>query len=214
MSRRVGRIVVLNGAPRSGKSSIAAAIQVRSAEPWIQFGVDRLADCLPDALRPGVGLRPGGERPDLEPSVVALYLAAYDAIRAFSRRGFNVVADFGHHDAYSRSRAILPRCARSLRGCPAWLVGVRCPVPVALARRLATGYPADSDPNSATRRRIVAWEREVHDPGIYDLEVDTSLLTPEACADRVLSRLDGAPPTAFAKLAEPKRSRRGASVSG
>jgi chloramphenicol 3-O phosphotransferase len=29
---------------------------------------------------------------------------------------------------------------------------------------------------------IRLWQREVHDPGIYDLEVDTSVLSPEACA--------------------------------
>jgi chloramphenicol 3-O phosphotransferase len=39
-------------------------------------------------------------------------------------------------------------------------------------------------------------------PGIYDLEVDTSLLSAEACADVIRQRLDnGPPPAAFQRLA-------------
>jgi hypothetical protein len=37
--------------------------------------------------------------------------------------------------------------------------------------------------------------------GIYDIEVDTSQLSPEDCATAILSRA-GAAPTAFARLAE------------
>ncbi len=36
---------------------------------------------------------------------------------------------------------------------------------------------------------VYRWERAVHDPGIYDLEVDTSTGTPEECAEA-----DPAPP--------------------
>ena len=41
-----------------------------------------------------------------------------------------------------------------------------------------------------------------HLPGIYDLGVDTSILSPEACADVVRQHLeDGPPPLAFRRLA-------------
>jgi chloramphenicol 3-O phosphotransferase len=46
------------------------------------------------------------------------------------------------------------------------------------------------------------WQREVHLPGIYDLELDTSRLSPTECAEAIRRRLDGGPaPTAFARLA-------------
>jgi len=43
----------------------------------------------------------------------------------------------------------------------------------------------------------------VHRPGLYDLEVDTALHSPEACAATIRRRLDDAePPSAFRRLAE------------
>src|SRR5919201_868865 len=123
-----GEIVILNGAPRSGKSSIAAVIQNTFEGVWMNLGVDRFKPMTPERYQPGIGLRPGGERPYLEPPIVLLYCAMYEAIATHSRLGLNVVVDVGHHDAYSVPRGILPDCARRLSGSPAWLVGVRCPL--------------------------------------------------------------------------------------
>jgi len=50
---------------------------------------------------------------------------------------------------------------------------------------------------------VSLWQQAVHLPGIYDLEVDTSILSPEACADVVRQRLvDGPPPLAFRRLVD------------
>jgi chloramphenicol 3-O phosphotransferase len=153
----------------------------------------------PEQYLPGIGLRPGGEGPDLEPLVVTLYVAMYDSIAAHSRLGLNVVVDVGHHDAYSVPRAILPRCARRLVGLPALLVGVRCSLEAIMARRRATGYLAG---DSAVPAPIARWQREVHCPGIYDLEVDTSVQSAEECAVRILQHLEqGPPPCALQMLA-------------
>src|SRR4051795_11520328 len=74
-------IVVLNGAPRSGKSSIAGAIQASSTDPWINLGVDVWMRATPTAFQPGIGLRPGGERPDLEPFVVTSFAGSTTRLR-------------------------------------------------------------------------------------------------------------------------------------
>jgi chloramphenicol 3-O phosphotransferase len=68
-----GQIVILNGTPRSGKSSIAAAIQETFHGVWMNLGVDGFMRMTPARFMPGMGLRPGGERPDLEPLVATLY---------------------------------------------------------------------------------------------------------------------------------------------
>lgn len=203
----LGRIVVLNGAPRSGKSSIVAAIQERFEGAWMNLGVDVFArGVTPPRYRPGIGLRPGGERPDIEALVPAFYAALYESVAAHSRLGLDVVVDVGHHDAYSTPRRILPDAARRLAGLPAFLVGVRCPVEVIMRRRDA-GHPGregryvTSAPDGTIPEVVHRWQREVHTPGIYDLEVDTSTATPGEIADAVGRRLRGGPPTAFARLA-------------
>ncbi len=165
---------------------------------WINLGVDGFKQLTSPRYSPGIGLRPGGESPDtIEPFVPTLYFGLYDSIAAHSRLGVNVVADVGHHDAYSVPRGILYDCARRLAGLPALFVGVRCPLDVIVARRQATW-----DPHRGPDAHIRRWQREVHTPGIYDLEVDTSKSTPDACAEQIRRRLDqGPPPTAFAQLA-------------
>ena len=197
-----GQIVILNGAPRSGKSSIAAVIRETFDGPWMNLGVDaHMSGVMPQRYSPGIGLRPGAERPDLEPFVLAAYAALYESIAAHSRLGLNVVAEFGHHDGYTVPRGILADSARRLRGLPALLVGVRCPLPIILERRRATGWgesrPADTAESGAAR-----WQVEVHKPGIYDLELDTAVLSPAQCAHAIRQRLvTGPAPTAIQRLA-------------
>jgi chloramphenicol 3-O phosphotransferase len=201
-----GTIVVLNGAQRAGKTKVARALQQSSGRIWLHLGVDAFADVTPARLRPGIGLRPGGERPDLEDAVVALFDALYAAVVAWSRSGHDVVVDVGHPDDYSKPLGILGKVARELCALPAYFVGVRCPVEVIMARRDAgvgaTGrsYVA-SAPDGSVPDIIFHWERAVHDPGIYDMEVDTSSTSPESCAAAVARRLAAGPPTAFAELA-------------
>jgi chloramphenicol 3-O phosphotransferase len=195
-----GQIIILNGAPRSGKSSIARAVQDGFDGVWVNLGVDAHIASLPVRFRPGIGLRPGGERPDIEALVPQFYAALYDSIAAHSRNGINVVADVGHHDSYARPLHLLEDCARRVKGLPVLFVGVRCPVDVIMARRTAggeglylTGTP--DDPAPAPVRR---WQEEVHVPGIYDLEVDTSRLSAEACAAKIKAQMQSGSPSASA----------------
>ena len=198
-----GQIVLLNGTPRSGKSSIAAAIQNSFDGVWMNIGGDRFKAMTPDRYQPGIGLRPGGERPDLEALIVTLYRGLYEAIATHCRLGLNVVADIWHHDNYSEPRGILAASARQLAGLPVLLVGVRCPIEVIMERRLATwgvGYDSDGSVPAPVNR----FQRDIHVPGIYDLEVDSSKLSPEECADVIRRHLEGgAAPTAFRRLAAP-----------
>lgn len=191
--------MILNGAPRSGKSSIAAAIQAQLDGVWMNLGVDGFVAMTPERCRPGIGLRPGGERPALEPLVATLYQGLYEAIAAHGRLGVNVVTDVGHHDGYSRRLGILPACARILAGLPAWLVGVRCPIEAIMERRQAT-WGASWAPDGSIPAPILRFQEAVHVPGIYDLEVDTSQMTPAECAEAIARRME-APPAALQRLA-------------
>ena len=197
-----GRIVILNGAPRSGKSTIARAVQDKLEGRWINLGVDHAMATLPASLRPGIGLRPGGERPDLETDIPHLYLAVYESIAAHARLGFNVVADFGHHDSYSRTLGILPACAKSLTGLQTLFVGVLCPVDIIMVRRNADPQDGYYASGAGIPEPVQRWQDAVHMPGIYDLEVDTSLLDADECVLRIADRLTHPrTPSAFEELA-------------
>jgi chloramphenicol 3-O phosphotransferase len=197
---RFGQIILLNGAPRSGKSSIAREIQATFAGVWMNLGVDVLMQATPEQYLPGIGLRPGGERPDLEPYVVQMYRALYDSIAAHSRQGLNVVADVGHHDAYSVPLGVLHDCLRRLDGLPVLFVGVHCPLETIMKRRRQTGYNTETadDPIPAP---VLRWQTEVHRDAIYDLELDTSVLSPTECATTIRQTLANPPaPSALTQI--------------
>ena len=204
----IGRIVILNGPSRSGKTSIAQAIQEMSGEPWINLGMDAHIAMTSPAYRPGVGLRPWraeghvsepGRVPlaVLEDVVPILYAALYESVAAHARLGINVVTDIYHHDFYTRPRGILADCARRLRGLPVLFVGVLCPIDVVWQRREATWGQVYDEVDERTRN-AVELAQEAARAHRYDLELDTSLLTPGECADAILERLAaGAAESAF-----------------
>lgn len=187
-----GAVVILNGAPRSGKSSIAAALQAAAPGPWMNLGVDAAIRATPEHLRPGIGLRPGGERPDLEEFVERGFLALYGSAAAHAREGLGVVMDVGHHEGHSRPLDLWPRCLDRLDGLVVLVVGVRCPLEEILRRRASAPPHYVRDRGAGIPAPILRWEAHVHRPGIYDLEVDTSLLTPAACAERILAAFSDA----------------------
>lgn len=164
----------------------------------MNVGVDAARSLTAQRYQPGVGLRPGEEAHPVAPLVPAFFAAMYGSIAAYSRAGLNVAVDVGHHDG-----EILAACARRLDGLPVLFVGVRCPIEVVMERRRAsppgsyvTGPGTEPIPEPVRR-----WQHDVHVPGLYDLEVDTSLLGPEQCANAIRRRLeDGPPATAFRHL--------------
>jgi chloramphenicol 3-O phosphotransferase len=72
-----------------------------------------------------------------------------------------------------------------------------------MERRRNTWGTAGSPPDPEVPRPVQMWQREVHIPGIYDLELDTATLNPTECAEIIRRQLDNGPlPTAFQLLAE------------
>ena len=194
-----GQIVVLNGAPRSGKSSIAASIQERFDGLWMTLGVDVARAMTPPRYQPGIGLRPGEGAHQATRVVPVLFAALYDSVAAHSRLGLNVVVDVGHHDV-----GILSDCARRLAGLPVLFVGVRCSTEIIMERRNASeaGRYVTASAGEPIPLPVLRWQQEVHAHGVYDLAVDTSLASPEQCADAIQRLLiTGPAPSAFEQLA-------------
>ena len=86
-------------------------------------------------------------------------------------------------------------CAERFSELPAYLVGVRCSLEVLEQRE------------KARRNRTLGQARAqfgvVHGLEIYDLEVDTSILTPEECARQIKALVEaGIPPNALKNIKE------------
>ena len=196
-----GQIVILNGAPRSGKSSVAEALQAQADTAWVILGVDASVRSTPEMLRPGIGLRPGGERPDLEDAVAASYARLFDSVAAQARLGAHVAVDAGLHESYSRKLSVRAGAARRLAGLPVLLVGVRCPLEVIWQRRSASWGQDHKTADASLRAAVERWQDAVHAAMPYDLEVDSSVSDPAGAAERIAARLAGGPPgTGMEKL--------------
>lgn len=184
-----GTIIILNGTSSSGKTSIVRALQDTLEEPYLDAGMDKFLWMLPGRYldRPlwdevlGLATQAG-------PAGHTLMSGMHHAIAALSRAGNHVIADHVLVEP-----AWLSECATLLSDLPAYLIGVRCPLDVLEQREKA--------------RRDRTWGQAraqfdlVHVPGIYDLEVDTSVSSPDACAAQIRARLaSGARPTALARI--------------
>lgn len=191
MSSAPGPVVILNGAPRSGKTSIARALAAADdGRTWTTLGVETSRAATPAALQPGIGLRPGGERPDVEDALPGLLAALVDEIAGASRAGRAVVVDIGLHEDHSRPLGLWTVVADGLTGLPVRVVGVRCPTDEIVRRRRASGVGYEAlGADGTVSPAVLRWQEAVHRPGRYDLEVDTSVLAPDEAAARILDHL-------------------------
>lgn len=190
---RTGRVVILNGAPRSGKSTLARAIQSQIPGTWLNTGVDSVMATLPPALMPGIGLRPGGERPDLEPAVAKLYDLLFTTIRLQAETGFDIVADLGMHEDYSTPLGILDRAAAILGPLDALFIGIDCEIGEIMRRRNADPRGGFYASGETPPPPVLRWQEEVHRGRDYDLRLDMGRLTAEDGATRIASLLANPP---------------------
>ncbi len=163
------------------------------------------------SYRPGAGLRP--QKPEhatarpgrvplevLEDAVPTLCATLCESIAAHSRLGLNAVADVCHHDFHTQPRNILTCCSGRLRGLSVLFVGVGCSIDVTWERREQTWGQvcAELDGGVVAAVELCQYAAREHN---YDLEVDTSRLSPGECAAEIRKRLDAGPPgVAFHEL--------------
>ncbi|CDX23545.1 Chloramphenicol phosphotransferase family protein [Mesorhizobium plurifarium] len=177
------KIILLNGVGSAGKSSIAKALQEMTAEPYLHVEMDAFLGMLPEALQenmPGFAYKTSWE--DGKPSVTieagAVGRRAMQgmrhAIAAMARQGNNLVVDDVMLDGG------MAQYLELLSDFAVFSVGVLAPLDVLEARE---GARADRLPG------LARWQFErVHKGVVYDLEVDTSALSPLECAERIQAK--------------------------
>ena len=184
---KTGTVIFINGASSSGKTGIMHALQGLLEEPFLEAGIDKFIWMLPERYldRPlwddvlGLADRAGA-------AGHGLVRGMHRAIAALSQAGCNVIAD---HVLVEPTWA--KECVDLFADLPVWLIGVQCPLDVLEQRE------------RSRKNRTLGQARlqfpVIHKNTLYDLEVDTSLLSPEECARRIISRLDE-PPQALRQM--------------
>jgi chloramphenicol 3-O phosphotransferase len=202
--------LLLNGSSSSGKTTLSRALQQHIDAPLQHLALDQFRDGMPDRFR-GLNSPPGsaGARGlNVVPRAVGdetlthiefgefgerMLRAMRRSVAVLAREGIWVVVD----DLLFRPDYLLDY-ARVLVGVPTYLIGVRCPLPVVEARE---SERPGRFPGTAKSHYDVVHKAVFDLKATYDVEVDTSVQTPDECARTVLQRLS-APPRALAQLVE------------
>ncbi len=188
-----GRIVILNGVPRSGRSSLAEAIQKNVAGRWLIWGVDAFNATLPPELLPGIGLRPGGERPDLEAHLPELFERYCAVLLGLAQSGCDVVADLGLHTNYATPFDPKALLRQRLAGLEVYFIGLDCSAAIILERREADAPDGLHAVGPGVPALVQRWQAAVHGNKRYDLRLDMGKLTPAEGANRVAALLMSPP---------------------
>jgi chloramphenicol 3-O phosphotransferase len=162
-----GRVVILNGASSSGKTTIAHAVRDRRGPGCSAVSIDQFYASV------------HADRENNWSLFYSLTEVMFASVAAFAGRGFDVVVD----SVFERPECIeAGLCA--LKGLHVSFVGLHCPMDVLEGREKARkNRPLGLARNQSDR---------IHNGCVYDLVLDTSELAVEECAARILELFDAA----------------------
>lgn len=181
----MARIVLLNGNGSAGKTSIAKALQKIAAEPFLHVSMDVFIDMMPASMfetPDGLVFRKLEEdgKPVIEivtgPAAHRVFYAMRFAMAALARKGNNLIVDDVLLDGDAAEYA------EAFQGLTVHWVGVFAPLDVLEERERARG-----DRDIGLSRWLA---RHVHKGMTYDLELDTSRLGPDECAQQIKRAFD------------------------
>jgi chloramphenicol 3-O phosphotransferase len=179
---RTGRIILLNGASSSGKTTIAEQLLLMLDPPHFHMSVDAINSMR--AKRKTLELDPA----DLADVLTRTRGGFHRAVAGMARAGNDIVAD---HVFSERWRLL--DCLAVTAGLEVIFVGVRCS-PAELRRRERDR--GDREPGLA-----LSQHQRVHAHGLYDVECDTTSTTAYECAVAITDFLARRQPaTAFELL--------------
>jgi chloramphenicol 3-O phosphotransferase len=215
-----GKIVLLNGTSSAGKSTIASYLQESMDEPYLRTGIDHWLERMPPSFfvttngdtqesadgyllifrdgqvetsvsAAGATEYHGARLSEVRvgPAALRFLSGMYMAVRAIAAAGTNVIVDDVIYDM-----RVLRAAACALSGKHAFFVGLRCPLEIVEQRERERGDRAIGGAR--------AFHDLVHQGGVYDLELNTSVISARKCARAIKDHLDYGPaPSAFARLA-------------
>jgi chloramphenicol 3-O phosphotransferase len=169
----VATVIVLNGTSSSGKTTIARAFQERAPRLFLNFSIDSILDALPRSARERITA--GADISDLR--LKELVTAFYACVKQLLDLGHDLIID---HAVVVQYHVDLLRAA--IASHDALLVGVDCPPEVLRQREKQRG-------DRPIGLADLQFQR-IHTLLDYDLMLDTSALSAEDAADRIVALLD------------------------
>ena len=165
-----GRIIYLNGVTSSGKTSIVEALQARRDVFFYVVANDLFQEMIGEEYL----------QEDYWKYLGEVIIMMYHTAKLFSDMGKNVIIDSilvereGVAPHYERMKEILGNN-------PLDIVEVYCPLDICRQRNIDRGgrYESQSDEQAELMAKDIR----------YSMRVDTSLLSPEECADKILREL-------------------------
>lgn len=183
-SARPGRIILLNGASSSGKSSLARAVQARIEMPFWHISIDHLRDA---GVLPSARIRSG----EFDWLIMreAFFLGFERSLLAYVEAGNDLIVEH-----IMESEAWLLRLADTLAGHDVFFVGVHCGLEELERRERERG----DRPIGDARRDF----HRIHSYCLYDVEVD-AMRDRDINADAVIAAWRARrKPSAFERLRE------------
>jgi len=199
-----GKILFLNGTSSAGKTTLAKALQETLPDCWQHVALDQFRDGLPDKYRGlnapadtagAQGLNVIPDRKNGQAYTRIHFGDAGQVVLRGMRRAMRALVDEGVNiiiDDIILEPLFLTDYLSVFEGCDVWFVGVRCDLAVIDAREQAR---PGRFPGTAFGHADIC-----HAHGLYDVEVNTGTDEPQACANKVISRMSEGPGTAFGML--------------
>ncbi|UVI33104.1 chloramphenicol phosphotransferase CPT family protein [Paenibacillus spongiae] len=169
-----GRIVFLNGVTSSGKTSIVDAIQSKSEDFFYVVANDLFEQMIGDKYL----------QEDYWKYLSEVIVMMYHTARLFSDCGKNILID-GVLVEKPEIRPHYEKVKEIFKGYPLDIVEVFCPLEICRKRNIERGDRAENQSD---------WQNKMMAENIqYSCSVDTSLNTPDECAEIIIGTLFNKP---------------------
>jgi chloramphenicol 3-O phosphotransferase len=183
-----GNIIILNGTSSSGKTSVLEVLQEILEEPYLNAGIDKFIWMLPERyLERPLWDDVLGHATHAGATGYGLMKGMHHAIAALSRNGSHVLADHVLVEKEWRRE-----CANLFYDLPAYLIGIHCPLDVLELR--------ERERKNRTLGQAKAQFDLVHKGCAYDLTVDTSIYSPQECAEQIKRFIENEKPRGFKEM--------------
>lgn len=125
--------------------------------------------------------------PHIEPLLERLLHGHYHCMRELALTGNNLIVE-----VVLEAHGLLEECVKNLQDLNAYFVGVRCPLAEIERREIERGDRVSGMAKGQFNK--------VHVHNIYDIEIDTSIQSPQECAQTIRKYVQDHTPTALKQI--------------